>query len=70
MIAEMGPARGGGGDDDVEADDKAANEAPIVRMANAIIVQAIEQGASDIHIEPDRRAVRIRYRIDGVCTRR
>jgi len=66
MIAEMGPARGGGGDDDVEADDKAANEAPIVRMANAIIVQAIEQGASDIHIEPDRRAVRIRYRIDGV----
>jgi type IV pilus assembly protein PilB len=35
-------------------------------MANAILVTAIEQGASDIHIEPDRRNVRIRIRIDGV----
>jgi type IV pilus assembly protein PilB len=35
-------------------------------MANAVIVQAIEMGASDIHIEPDRRNTRVRYRIDGV----
>jgi type IV pilus assembly protein PilB len=65
IVSEMGPARDvdadGGG-----SDENAANEAPIVRMANAILVTAIENGASDIHIEPDRRNVRIRVRVDGV----
>lgn len=44
------------------------NEAPIVRVANTVIQQAILQAASDIHVEPDRRGVRIRYRIDGVLS--
>jgi type IV pilus assembly protein PilB len=52
------------------ADDAAgeaeAETAPVVRMANAIMVQAIEKGASDIHIEPFARNVRVRFRIDGV----
>ena len=43
-----------------------ADEAPIVRLATTIIQQAIKDGASDIHIEPDKRGMRVRYRIDGV----
>ena len=53
-------------DDDTESMAKLAEEAPIVRLAYSIIQLAIKDGASDIHIEPDRRGVRVRYRIDGV----
>lgn len=67
IINEIGPgARGGGEDDDVEENKAASEQAPIIRMANAVLVQAIDSGASDIHIEPDSRNVRIRCRIDGV----
>ena len=41
-------------------------EAPVVRLVNLIISQAISDGASDIHIEPHRRGLHVRYRIDGV----
>ncbi len=41
-------------------------EAPIIRIVNVLFQQAIKERASDIHIEPQRRNVRIRYRIDGV----
>ena len=63
FITEMGPGRD---DDDDDRARELALEAPIVRMANAILVNAIEAGASDIHIEPDRKNVRVRVRIDGV----
>jgi len=53
-------------DDDADASALMAEEAPIVRVANTIIQQAIRDSASDIHVEPQRRGVRIRYRIDGV----
>jgi general secretion pathway protein E len=43
-----------------------ASEAPVIRLVNAIIGQAVEQRASDIHIEPFEKEFRIRYRIDGV----
>ncbi len=43
-----------------------ADDAPVVRLANMIITQAINDGASDIHIEPARDCVKVRYRIDGV----
>lgn len=43
-----------------------ADEAPVVKLANQIIAQAIADGASDIHIEPARDCVKVRYRIDGV----
>jgi len=43
-----------------------ANEAPIVRLLNSIIVGAIEEKASDVHIEPREKEVRVRYCIDGV----
>jgi type IV pilus assembly protein PilB len=55
---------------DTEDDEKAvlreAEEGPIVRVANTIIQQAINERASDIHVEPQIRNLRIRYRIDGV----
>ncbi|MCC6685585.1 MAG: Flp pilus assembly complex ATPase component TadA, partial [Fimbriimonadaceae bacterium] len=67
-IAEAGAGRSTfdddeGGDGDAE---KMAEQAPIIRLANAVIQQAIADRASDIHVEPQGRAVRVRYRIDGV----
>jgi type IV pilus assembly protein PilB len=50
---------------DMEVDD-GVSEAPLVRMVNSIIFQAAEDGASDIHFEPQEEALLIRYRIDGV----
>src|SRR5438128_12135781 len=44
----------------------AVDEGPIVKMVNLLITQAIGDRASDIHIEPSERDVRIRYRVDGV----
>jgi len=43
------------------------NSAPIVRLANSLIEEAYQQGASDIHVEPAEKKVVVRYRIDGVC---
>lgn len=52
--------------EDEEAAQQVAEQAPIIRLANALIQQAIVDRASDIHIEPQQRGVRVRYRIDGV----
>ncbi len=43
-----------------------ATQAPIVKLVNAIILEALKRGASDIHVEPFEKELRIRYRIDGV----
>jgi type IV pilus assembly protein PilB len=43
-----------------------AEDAPIIKLVNMLITQAISDRASDIHIEPEERWVRVRYRIDGV----
>ncbi|MFT6032211.1 MAG: type IV pilus assembly protein PilB [Arenicella sp.] len=45
------------------------NEAPIVKYVNKILIDAINQGASDIHIEPFEKELRIRFRVDGVLYR-
>jgi general secretion pathway protein E len=45
-------------------------ENPIIRMVNAIFLEAIQQGASDIHFEPTEEGLSIRYRIDGVLHQR
>jgi type IV pilus assembly protein PilB len=45
-----------------------ADEAPIVKAINRIITTAVQQRASDIHIEPHQKDIRIRFRIDGVLT--
>ena len=43
-----------------------ASEAPIIKLVNHILYQAIKRGASDIHIEPFEKELRVRYRIDGI----
>jgi len=43
-----------------------ASQAPIVKLVNALIIGALKKGASDIHIEPFEKELRVRYRIDGV----
>jgi type IV pilus assembly protein PilB len=52
-------------DDDLEAED-GISDAPLVRLVNSMIFQAAEDGASDIHVEPQENEVVVRYRIDGV----
>lgn len=47
-------------------EETAADEAPIVRLANSLVIQAINDQASDIHIEPQQENVRIRFRVDGM----
>ena len=54
-----------GVDDDLEADD-GISDAPLVRLVNSMIFQAAEDGASDIHVEPQENELIVRYRIDGV----
>ncbi|MCF7900000.1 type II secretion system ATPase GspE [Candidatus Babeliales bacterium] len=44
----------------------AANDAPIIKLVNYILFQADKRGASDIHISPQEKEIRVRYRIDGV----
>jgi type IV pilus assembly protein PilB len=51
---------------DLEAMPAAVEEAPIVKLVNLLITQAVADRASDIHIEPMEKDIRIRYRIDGV----
>ena len=48
--------------------DGTGDEAPVVRLANHILLVAIERGASDIHIEPYETSYRVRYRVDGVLS--
>ncbi len=43
-----------------------SEEAPVIKLANLILVQAVKDRASDIHLEPFEKTVRLRYRIDGV----
>ncbi|HXK24654.1 MAG TPA: type IV-A pilus assembly ATPase PilB [Myxococcota bacterium] len=50
----------------VEELEKAVEDAPVVKLANLILTDAIKKNASDIHIEPYEKDFRVRYRIDGV----
>ncbi len=65
------------GDEDVELQaeqaevglselEKAADEAPVVKLVNVILGDAVKRGASDIHIEPYEKEFRVRFRIDGI----
>jgi type IV pilus assembly protein PilB len=67
----------GVGDEDIDFSDsteevnvleleKASEDAPVVRLVNVVLLNAIRKGASDIHIEPYEKKMRVRYRIDGV----
>jgi type IV pilus assembly protein PilB len=74
MYAEIAAA----GDSDIEHIEQAEDEdvdltavtdegSPVVKLVNLIVANALKRGASDIHIEPFEKRVRLRYRIDGEC---
>src|SRR5215213_7219017 len=51
---------------DVSSLEKQSGEAPVIRLVNLMLMSAIQKGASDIHIEPDEKEFRVRFRIDGI----
>ena len=51
---------------DLEALEEESEEAPVVRLVNIIMTDAIKKGASDIHIEPYEKEFRVRFRLDGI----
>jgi len=51
---------------DISKLEAAGEDAPVVRLVNLILTEAVRSGASDIHIEPYEKSLRCRYRIDGV----
>jgi type IV pilus assembly protein PilB len=51
---------------DVLALHDTSDDAPVVKLVNQIVAQAVERGASDIHLAPDGRELRVRFRVDGV----
>ncbi len=53
------------GDDDIGLDQFNASDAPIIKLVNGILVKAVQEGVSDIHIEPYERSMQVRYRKDG-----
>ncbi len=48
---------------------ESASDAPVVKLINSILVQAVTVGASDIHFEPEGKEMRVRFRVDGVLSR-
>jgi type IV pilus assembly protein PilB len=57
-----------GGEAEINLSDleRAAEDAPVVRLCNHLLLSAIQKGASDIHVEPYEKSYRVRFRIDGV----
>lgn len=73
MIAHLGEAGEEGREGEVEVFDlldDSVQQAPIIKLLNLILIEAIQQGASDIHFEPLDNSLRVRYRIDGVLQTR
>ncbi len=70
LLADLEENREAGGPEgDVEVYDlldRHRSQAPIIRLLNLILTEAIQQGASDIHFEPSPEGLKVRYRIDGV----
>ena len=68
VIAGMTSERRAGSDDDIPLDDllQLANEAPVVRLVNLLLIEALEARASDVHLEGYHHELRVRYRVDGV----
>ncbi len=47
---------------------ESAEDAPVIKLVNSIIAQAVQEGVSDVHMEPDGRDMRVRFRVDGVLS--
>src|ERR1700724_812815 len=75
-LEELQASLGGGADDvevleelqeiSTEALARQGEDAPVVRLVNVVLMSAIQKGASDIHIEPYEKELRVRYRVDGI----
>jgi len=52
-------------DEDEDAPTQIGDDAPVVKLINGILTDAVKRGASDVHIEPFEKEIRVRYRIDG-----
>lgn len=73
LIANLEDREEGRGEGEVEVYDlldDTHQQAPIIKLLNLILTEAIQQGASDIHFEPFEDRLRVRYRIDGVLQNR
>ena len=53
---------------DIDALEEAAAAAPVVRLVDQIVAEALQAGASDVHLEPEGDLLRVRHRIDGILT--
>ena len=68
IVEDMGEEMGGLAEEaeDVEHLKDLASEAPVIRLVNLIMSRAVESRASDVHIEPFERDLKVRYRVDGI----
>src|SRR2546430_1753940 len=62
VLADAAP----GVEDPTLEHDDGVSDAPIVRLVNSVLMQAAEDGASDVHFEPQEESLVVRFRIDGV----
>jgi len=66
LVGEVADDFGAGGDrDDGDIEQFQASDAPIIKLVNGILLKAVKDGVSDIHIEPFEKAFYVRYRMDG-----
>ena len=65
VIQEIRPSDVGEEEPGLDRLREIVEDAPVVRLVNLMLVQAVRQGASDVHVEPQEKQLRIRYRIDG-----
>lgn len=66
IVDELDEVSDAGATEDIDRLRDLASEAPVIRLVNLLIVTAIESRASDIHIEPFRNRLIVRYRVDGI----
>jgi type IV pilus assembly protein PilB len=66
VVADPSGDRGGGVEAAVVELHETADDAPVVRLVHQLVGQAVEQGASDLHLTPDAEELRVRFRVDGV----
>jgi len=66
QLDDIGKDTDSGSDDLEQLGELGENDAPIIRLCNLVLSQAVQNGVSDIHIEPFEKELRIRYRQDGV----
>jgi type IV pilus assembly protein PilB len=69
LLDELPQKWRGSCEEEAETLERAARSGPVVRLVDHVLARAVQEGASDIHIEEHRGEVRIRYRLDGVLRR-